>query len=168
MKKILKSKDLQLLAEKINKEIKNVNNGGCCVFASLVSERLKDHYDVKINVYGNDSYKSIDEVRPAIKKNTLSEWNNKGIYFAHVVTEFKFKNGVKKEFDSTGIYKPNGSIAYCYDRTKGNLTLKETKALASKRAGWNNAFDRTQIPTMRKIINTFFDAYEPTKQVKRT
>jgi hypothetical protein len=161
MKK-LKSKDLQILAKTIDKEIKNVNNGGCCIFASLVSERLKDFVDVKINVYSY-SNKSIDDVRPDIKSNTLSEWNNKGIFFGHVVTEFKYKNGVKKEFDSTGIHKPDGSICYCYNKTKGNLTLKETKTLAAKKAGWNRCFDRNQIPTMKKIINTFFDGYEPSK-----
>ena len=159
MKNKIKIKDLQTLARTINQNIVNVNNGGCCVFAALVSERLKDFYDVNVNVYGYNIGVSIDDARSTIKKQTLSEWNNKGVNFGHVVVEYKDKRGIKREYDSTGNHKADGSICYEYNKTEGHLTLKETKILASRKAGWNKSFDRKQIPTMKRIINNFFDEY---------
>jgi hypothetical protein len=140
-----------------------INCGGCCVYAAMVAEELQKHgIDAKgiVAAYSakelNTNGVTLNSIRPGIKSNTLAEWNNHGVRFNHVGVEFVIKKegkrtGTKKHYDSTGVKRATTELDYM-PIYKGRLELADLKALARKRKGWNESFNRRSIPALRKLV----------------
>lgn len=147
----------------VEKEVCNLNRGGCCVYASLVARKIKRFFPfitVGLKVcedMSDKQRKKIYNIRPQISNNTPKNWSNQHIHFSHVVIMLKY-NGTSVFLDSESIsydkkyFKFKGS-----DKTFhiGCLTIKEGLELAQS-DDWNNAFNRAQIPLLKRIINTEF------------
>ena len=152
---------LNKLGKEVLRRYPYINHGGCCVYAAMIVEALHKH---KINASGivaswsaeylNRSGVTIDKVREGIKKNTHAEWNNNGVNFSHVGVEFEHQGlirTVKKHYDTAGVRRA-GKELDDMPIYKGRLTLTELKELGGTKHGWNDTFDRTQIPELRKLV----------------
>lgn len=156
---------LEILAEDINTKIRAVNAGGCCVFASLVAERMIET-GIPARVVHADMWTehNITAMRKEIIDSNMDvyckeDWETAGASFWHVGVLFKFLNKWYT-MDSTAI-KPGRKYLGIEDMITGNgsFTAKEAEALAFRRDNaytWNCWFDRSQIPKMKLIINTHF------------
>lgn len=160
MFKFLSKKQPSLkLLEEISKELEsnfyNINYGGCCVVAGYLALYLRHHFqDVKIAVKKSWlDWEDIDieEIRHYISDpfNDV-EWEANGLHFHHVLVSFIHK-GREYLADSGGYYK-KGDYADIHD---GYLTIGEAIALG-KYGNWNDDFDRSQIPAMKKTITRMF------------
>jgi len=146
---------LNNVAKRVSANVFGVNWGGCCVFASLVAERLQHLMpDMQIVVIDHDGWVlDLDKVRPQIEHNDPFTWRDNGVFFNHII-QFVL-DGKKYHYDSKGV-QTAGNSGY-YDILLGSLTVAEATELAETPTGWNPAFDRHQIPEMRRIINEAFD-----------
>lgn len=151
--------ELNDLAAIVSKSIKNINWGGCCCFASVVGARLREHFPVEIVVYSDrvDEDVTIDSARLGVKYNVPAEWHSNGIWFGHVVVEYIDEFGIIRLMDSDGVCNSDDVISGGTTRVNGYLTILEATELAAVSSGWNNHFDRNQLPQMQQIINDFFD-----------
>jgi hypothetical protein len=153
---------LNALGKEVMTRYPLINCGGCCVYAAMVAEALQNQgIEVRgiVSAWSAESLNSngitLDHIRPAIKSNTLEEWNKHGIRFNHVGVELVIrkegKRVTKKHYDSKGV---KGASKKLDDMPiyKGRLTLTELKALARKRKGWNDSFNRRAIPEIRKLV----------------
>jgi len=155
---------LDLLGKEVLRRYPEINNGGCCVYAAMIVAALHKH---KIKASGivaswraeklNSIGSSIDSVRSNITKNTYTEWNKNGVNFSHVGVEFEYKARIrtaKRHYDANGCHPVSsaldGMVIY-----KGRLTLGELRELAGTKKGWNDSFDRKDIPELRKLVNSF-------------
>lgn len=151
---------LKILGARLNQIDSNINTGGCCVVAASVAKYLSKTTPVKIRVLS--SYKSrtstISGNRPKLGYHFGSEvcsWNDKGIHFGHIVLEFKM-NGVTHYWDADTLTTQLKS-PYCkWKMYKGALTVKEAWVLGNDEDGWNEGFDRANIPNIRSAISHFF------------
>jgi hypothetical protein len=143
------------LAEKVQDAgIKDINAGGCCVYAALLGEALKQRGDkfrivVDGGIWGGNI--SIPRARRNIK-NTASvrEWNANDVNFYHVFLEVKDDRGEWRGVDGEG-------EAHAMHRLPGFLPLPDAQLLAATEDGWNDWFNRKQIPKLRRIIHKHFD-----------
>jgi hypothetical protein len=154
---------LDRLGKEVNRRYPYINHGGCAVYAAMIVQALRKH---KINATGIvASYSaewmpagaSIDTVRENITKNSHKEWNRNGVRFSHVGVEFDHTTKtrtVKKHYDSYGVRKA-GKELDDMPIYKGRLLLVELRALAERKTGWNESFDRAQIPELRKLVKSF-------------
>lgn len=133
-----------------------INHGGCCVFASLLGNKLDKWFDdVAIRVSNDDANTTVDDVRSNIERNTTREWNRSGLFFGHVIVEFAHR---KKWYvvDTTGVHPYSGhDPCFHWPLYEGSLTLKEAAELAAD-DNWNWVFPRDQIPAIQKKVNAFF------------
>lgn len=160
---------LDLLGKEVLRRYPTINCGGCCVYAAMIVSALRKH---KIKASGivassradrfNAADSSIDVVRSNVLKNTQDEWNKNGVSFSHVGVEFEYKariRTVKRHYDANGCHPVNskldGMTIY-----KGCLTLGELRVLAGTEEGWNDMFDRKDIPELRRLVNSYL-AVEP-------
>lgn len=149
-------RQLEALAEKAS-EIPRLNHGGCCVFAALVAERL---HAVGIPVWGvvseHDAKADLNEVRLTKKpQNTVASWNAAGVWFRHVLVQFAL-DGKVWTYDSEGLVEGSPKVEdTCGGKLySGNLTVSELNELAKSR-GWSSAFDRGEIPRLRKLCDNY-------------
>lgn len=164
---------LDLLSKEVTRRYPWLNHGGCCVYAAMIVDALHKH---KIEANGivaswsaeslNKSGVTIDKIREGIKTNTHTEWNRNGVSFSHVGVEFEYKVKIrttKRHYDSRGVRKVgkelDGMPIYA-----GRLTLQELKILAGTKKGWNDTFDRRDIPELRKLVKTFLAVEKKPKQ----
>ena len=145
----------------VNSKIHELNRGGCCVFASIVAQRLSEFCEVRIAVgtdwLDNDDT-TIDEVREQVSSNSPNEWNNYGVDFGHVIIEFDY-DGSTYHYDSNGVTSvQRDTSTFGMPILDGYLTINEAVELASH-AEWNPKFDRSQIPKLEKIIIKEFDKF---------
>ena len=159
-------KRLERLAYALSESFPNLNSGGCCVAAAHIAYQLKYRHNIevgiRVEIWSDTSpCPNIEVARANIKDvihSTPSEWNSNGIHFWHVLTEFVVK-GVKYHFDSNGIaaVDPDES-GYEYSAVSlvrlypGILTVEEALLLASKQKGWNETFNRKDIPALMDVI----------------
>ena len=152
---------LRELAAKLDRNIRKPNHGGCCVVAVEIAKYLRDIYPTKIRVATDYDEFADNDVADAAQRvydhADGDEWNDNGIYFGHVIVEFKYK-GRKYHMDTNGVKRATavdptfGWILY-----PGELPFKSAKLLAQQDNGvWNYTFDRKQIPKMRMLISNFF------------
>lgn len=155
---------LDLLGKEVIRRYPLINHGGCCVYAAMIVQALHKH-NIKASgivasfsaTYYNDAGVTIDKVRETITKNNHTQWNSKGISFSHVGVEFEHKARVltvKKHYDAYGVRKA-GKELDDMPIYNGRLTLQELKGLANAASGWNDTFDRKQIPALRKLVKNF-------------
>lgn len=160
------TKRLEKLAHRMQELFPEINSGGCCVAAAHVAYQLKYRHNIEAGIRveawsDSDPRPTIEVARANIKDvihSTPSEWNSNGIHFWHVLTEFVIK-GVTYHFDSRGLVavKPGkGSDEYSAISLirlyPGLLTVEEALLLASKQKGWNETFNRKDIPALMDVI----------------
>lgn len=134
-----------------------INEGGCCVYASLVVEQLEARGIKATGIACN--YKtygmSLATARAVITDTSnTNEWAMNGICFNHVAVEFNV-DGVLFHYDVEGVRKPSSKFGgmQIYG---GRLKPKELDELAMSE-DWNPAFDRSKIPKMRKMVRKAFE-----------
>ncbi len=152
---------LNRLGTKIQDKYEMINNGGCCVYASIVGRELVRR-GVRTRILVAASYDNID-IREKKKKiqdiQNISEWNQNGIYFSHVGLSFQFGKSWF-HYDTHGVKAPDGKLG-SFVLYKGYLTVGEGVILASSDRGWNTSFDRDDIPAIDKKITKFFNKNIP-------
>jgi len=144
--------------------ITDINHGGCCVYASLLGKELQKREIpcsvVVVSDSANIGSTNIDKVRwrmPSSVPN-LQAWEECGVYFTHVALEVDI-DGVNYFVDSDGIAK-SGKKLRDFRPYPGRLSLEEAEFLARKESGWNERFDRNEIPRLRGIIKLHMRAYD--------
>lgn len=164
---------LEDLGKEVNSSISNVNYGGCCVYASIVSEQLvRKGYGAGgfCSWYGY-SEMDIDSARSNILRDQDRRrffaqnqyihklWYEQGVNFGHVATAIFLQNGRRILHDSveTVLVKPSQVEFRMKPIAKGFLYPNEMKALADDPSEWNPDFNRKQIPAMRRIIEEKFN-----------
>jgi hypothetical protein len=159
---------LRELADKLNNNIADVNHGGCCCVAVEIAKHLRKIYPTKIRVstdYDDYADTNVEDVAKWLADHGDGDaWNDNGIFFGHVVVEFKYK-GRNYHIDTNGV-KRAGAVdpTFGWILYPGELPYKAAKVLADQDSGvWNWTFNRDQIPKMRKIIDNFFKAAQLTQ-----
>lgn len=158
-------------AQQIEFDFDSVNYGGCCVIAAAFAKHLKKYFPVKIlvanyNWMKNDKDQNISKIRKKINSNTIAEWHEHGIAFAHVLVEIEHE-GKQYQLDTeNGLshrlrYAPARNSDTRYPILKGNLSIEDAEELANNPEGWNDQFDRSQIPAIQKAIDKFFRYNKP-------
>lgn len=153
---------LNNLGSEIMYDYPNINEGGCCVFASMVAYEMK-----RLNIPAKGIVASwdaeftstdIDTVRNNVKSNTLKEWQTNGISFTHVGIEFRVGED-RYFYDANGVIEPTRYLGE-WRIYQGRMEYEELKALASRARGWNNNFNRKDIPEIRKIVKSHFKSFK--------
>jgi len=166
MKKITR-KELSETLNKLGRRIKRwypyINNGGCCVYASIVGSELQRRgIDTRIIVgawNGNEKI-DINEARSNLQRpERMEEWNENNVFFNHVGVEIKFKGAIYHH-DANGVTKKKKSLDN-FRIYQGRLSVAEAKALAANPEGWNDSFDRRSIPKLKQHISKYLAANLP-------
>ena len=153
---------LNQLGIEVKRRYPNINNGGCCVYAAMITAALKKHnIEAKGIVASHGAGRpgwmkkdiaTINKARKNIQKNTIYEWQTNGISFAHVGVEFKV-DGVKRHYDTEGVHKA-GKQLDSMPIYAGRMEYVELRALAGKKDGWNTQFNRRHIPELRRLVKS--------------
>lgn len=151
---------LRELAHILKTNLVKPNQGGCCLIAVEIAKHLSSIYPTKIRVcsdYDDGETNVLDVANRVHDPSDLYEWNDNGIYFGHVIVEFEYRGHIY-HMDTNGVKRAKpvdpsfGWILY-----PGDIPVKSAKSLAGIKTGaWNSAFDRKQIPTLRKLVKHFF------------
>lgn len=144
---------LDKLADETMANHDNVDFGGCCVVAAHVGHHLsRNNVPVKIRVLNTNDPIDIDKARKEHSPKDKWDWENAGLDFHHVVCEFRHNNRryVYDTTDGVRLLKELKKQTYPVLCT-GALTVKEARKLADT-DDWNCAFDRRQIPHIRRRI----------------
>lgn len=135
---------LDALGREANQKIRSINYGGCCVFASLVADRLAA-LGVEHEIVGNFDGHSVDEVRPQDNMNARM-WPH---CMVHLGLRVHLDDG-EYLYDANGLRQDN--VLSGWSVAKGSLTDEEARLLADDRKRWNRRFSREQIPKLRKLV----------------
>lgn len=156
------------LGAKAERDIENLNYGGCGVFAAQVAAMLQyvdgvENVCVRVGAtYGVGGNKNrVDDVLEQSNA-TRGEIGNilsqNGICNGHLAVQFDYRR-VTYHFDSTGCYPardvdvfsrgPGHTTFYLY---KGALTPELAVDYADEVDQWNSSFSRRQIPKLTEII----------------
>lgn len=152
---------LERLGYLTNKKHPQLNSGGCCVYASRVAANLKQlklrPRIIVAGIYQINRNEDIRTLRDGHRHLTLKEWNDRSVFFSHVFVEFSWRDQQwLHDSDNTVIRaRDQGYLGnwYFYD---GYLTVGEALLLAADAAGWNEQFDRAQVPQVHAGIDRFF------------
>ena len=152
---------LNTLGQRINRWYPEINEGGCCVYASLIGEELRKRgIEVRIIVAAWGANKNLDKVRPRLMKTDRKvEWNDNDVYFNHVGVEFRHK-GKTFHYDSNGV-NPKSKKLKSYVVYPGRLSVDEAKLLAAEPEGWNDSFGRSKIPSLKRHVRSYLAAKLP-------
>ena len=152
-------KQLETLGKILCDDYPYINDGGCAVFSCLVSKALSRRR-IKHRICVLQDLDLFDGIKPkfnkVLKKNkpkSLSEWNHHGIYFCHVITEFTYR-GIIYRYDMNGI-RNKDEIFEEDKEIIGYIPYKDMYNLASKSKGWNDCFDRNDIPDIAKLVRKY-------------
>lgn len=147
---------LDEVGKNVNRRWPYINYGGCCVFASIVGNILQSKgLKVKgiVAAYSAEyRIKPIWWMRRSVSNNSVPEWERRGLDFNHVGIEFHH-SGQKWHYHSKG----SQIASKIFDNMpifRGRLTVEEMIELAGDEEGWNNSFDRRQIPAIEKYLTT--------------
>lgn len=142
----------------VNNDIRNINCGGCCVFASIIVEKLTSlgirSRGIVVDYSGNKNSLAFARNFVVNDAGNLDEWNQAGINFNHVAVEFVV-DGTRYHYDTNGVTLAHRTFR-CDTIHAGRLKLKELKALASAKHGWNPSFNRDNIPLIKEIVDSEF------------
>jgi len=152
---------LDTLGKRINRWYPEINSGGCCVYASLIGEELRKRgIETRVIVAAWGARANLDKVRTKLNNNNQkSEWNNNDVYFNHVGVEFKH-NGKTFHYDSDGV-KPKSKMLKTWTIYPGRLSVDEAKVLADEPEGWNDSFERSKIPSLKRHVRSYLAAKLP-------
>jgi hypothetical protein len=163
-------KTLTALGKELDREIHNINYGGCCVVAAHVAYQLKYRLGIDAVVrtghsWQDDNLESVDEARNRVEDPSNAsavDWNEAGIGFGHVLVEFSHKNQLR-HFDTYGVFLANGETQQGYTLHPGKMTVEEALAIASRPEGWNDMFNRKHIPAILNIITKYMKRLAPVR-----
>ena len=146
-----------LLNRKINREIPEINRGGCGVFAQMVYPKLVElGYKPKIMVFDREPDEFVDYIKSNLKKTinnqeTDSGFNLESTSFAHcclLIDNFAF-DGLQKETDLLFNWTRLYNVFY-YNYEELSVSLKF--------GGWCSIYDRDNSnPIMKRIIDEAFE-----------
>lgn len=156
---------LNTLGRRINRWYPYINCGGCCVFASIVGEELlKRGIEARI-IVGTDmddedraEGSNLNDLESSVGPQK-ERWNDNGVFFNHVGVELRLDDDVY-HYDTDGI-NPESQMLKQYLLYDGSISVETAKALADEVEGWNECFDRKQIPSLRGHIRRFLAANLP-------
>lgn len=160
---------LNSLADNVGREIEYLNSGGCGVIAAFVGEYLKNVEGISqvrvLNASGVTEHVDITEIRKSIprgQKDNIDQWYDNAPYgiFNHLLISFCYE-GTRYVFDGYEGVMPWNQYkqltSWCY-RSKGSFTIDEIKKLSvDSGKGWNDCFDRNQIPKIRKLAKRYLE-----------
>jgi len=147
---------LNTVLSSIEENFDYVNYGGCACVAAMIAEQVRTVYPVmRITSCGSDLYHhpNLDEIRSLVS-NPLDKylWLDNGLRFDHVWVEICVDDQWYA-LDSTGV-KPVGEMYDDWERpAAGSFTLEEIESLAYQ-PGWNDTFNRDQLPAIEQVIQT--------------
>lgn len=163
---------LNALGRAINARFREINHGGCCVYAAAIGRMLQAK-KVKCSVvaYGWESDPGIDYVRAIIEanredRNDVYNWVGHGVMFWHVAVKFEI-GGESFYYDSNGVVPSSNKARFgspWHTVLDGEFTVDEAQAFADDPSGWNRCFDRNDIP---EIMETIKAAFAPKKRAKK-
>lgn len=153
-------RELSRFGKRINRTYSYVNRGGCCIVAAEFARPLKQIFpstNIIVGSYKWEQAQDLEKVRKLIGSNSFRQWTKHGIDFTHVLLEFEFE-GKMYQFDTCdGVVPRKDTTILDLRILDGHLTLSEAQDLAHSPVGWNEMFDRKQIPAIQKDIKEFFD-----------
>jgi hypothetical protein len=138
---------------KISKKYPTINCGGCGAFALYVSDELNKR-NVKHDIawigdtFGNNNVKR--EIKKIFKNNSyvnLTEFNCNGIYLSHVMIKIK-----SNFIDSEGVFNGFNNTSWGYRQVITTIKTDELRMLVNNEEGWNNYFNRKNMPKLKKDI----------------
>lgn len=137
------------LCKAVNSEVGCINWGGCGVFAYLAGKALSkfDNCSVSIRVvcWDYEHEKALPELVPPTPGDVYS-WRRNNVNFNHIVLEVKLKHVKPFLIDSDGLF-----LEY-EDLITGSVPVETIKGVVSTLRGWNDTFNRRQIPEISRII----------------
>lgn len=143
----------KFLSEKlppINNDIKRINNGGCGIFAKLLSDKL-DKLGISHEIYGFLSDWSISD------GGDIEEFiRTKNLDLEISVSHMGLKIG-ENFIDSTGII--NGSWGIKRKKFVFPKVVLEIMVDDSQNDKWNSDFDRKNIPKIEERLNKIFEDF---------
>lgn len=155
---------LRKIADRTESEIKNINCGGCGVYAVELARRMHQHglTDAKIRCYGGRTGVKINKVEKRFNltnngttPNDYHAWLYNGVDFNHVRVQWK---GIL--WDAEGELRLNADDGQRWNgwcnRQEGDISIKAMQLLADNPRSWNTTFDRRQIGFLRRIMDTCF------------
>lgn len=156
---------LTAISTDIEAKFYDVNYGGCGAFANIVAKQLNKHYsgvfEIKVANQYMDIGAPINEVIDGLGLKSLKQWNDNDIVCRHIV--LIFDNGDKQVldlYDSDGIDTIKRTVMNNpFEWYAGSLTLKQLDDIVSRKSGWNNTFDRDQIPEMKNCVKKIVKEY---------
>lgn len=156
-------KCVSFIQKKVKQHIHKVNWGGCGVFASLLADQMINagipEEEIKILVY---SYEGEDydlcEIEDSIDHHcedigSLDVWESYLPDLVHI--RVSWKDHVFDAEDNIDLVANNLSWGWGALLCNGHISLEAVREL-SKDNNWNPEFDRSQIPTLEKIIKETF------------
>lgn len=154
------------LAFQLN-EIKNINDGGCCVVASILAQELEGVLPFEIWV-SNYDVETSDDIRKKAGKSCAISWQDLNWSFYHVLLRVKIGRTYYL-FDSNGLVKESECNEYqgrylagriqertCRAYLNSTITIEECMKFAAQEKAWNKAFNRNQIPKIQETVAKFF------------
>lgn len=145
----------------------DINYGGCGVMAGIVGEIL-EMWGIPVEVVtpsDDDSGVPPKLARERLQAEywgehwTAADWDNNGLSRSHLAVRFML-GGKLHTWDSDGLLCSNrffgrlkcGEPLHEADYPFGaGMTVQECIEISSKADGWNDMFDRAQIPLMREL-----------------
>lgn len=133
-----------------------INSGGCCVYAAHITSRLARLGVPAWGVVAHDYYRPVrnaDELRLKHRPKNMTDWNDCGLYFHHVLTRFVFAGRIWTHDSESLVDSVSGrDPTYRYKLCEGAFSSAELKTLAAC-DGWNPMFPREEGTTaIRKAI----------------
>lgn len=144
------------ISKTVNEQIHtHVNAGGCGVFAYLfASELIKCGYTPKISILTRSDKDGFDKAIMFYEKGKLNEfWGSIcTLSIIHIVVEID-----SLYIDSNGIYDEPRKSGFSYSPyVYETENIKFLKTISGNSTCWNEAFDRSYILKMAKIIKNCF------------
>lgn len=146
-----------------------INYGGCAVYTAAVAKELTElgcHVSVAVSTSWRDDDEDIDlrTARSNIRENggkvtSIVSWNDEGVWFGHVFIELHDPDKDESWFvDTTKIVAATTGRdpTYKWKPYPGRMTLMEVEAIASRQTGWNEEFNRRNIPAIKRLIKRGF------------
>jgi hypothetical protein len=148
---------LRGLGAEVMEEYPRINQGGCCVFASLVAQAL-ERKEIPVRgivcMFYVAKDLNVDEVRPKLADpGNPADWSYHGIYFNHVGVEFVYDHDdYHYDVENLGHARPSLDT---YNVIDGRLSVQELTWLAARSEAWNSGFDRRGIPRIKRLVKKY-------------
>ena len=147
-------KTLKNILEEFDTTFSRINWGGCGIMASILAYHLKDVVDDLRIVSVGGHADCIDEARKYVRGDDVDAWDEVGVSNVHVWVEFKWRFRWYA-IDAEGLRSRREMYRNWGTPPKGSLRLNEIRRMCAG-GGWNWAFDRDQVPKMKKLASKRF------------